>query len=57
LVAGGGRARAARGEAPGARDDRAAAAALLDEMAGRIADPALRAAFEADAVVAAVKTG
>ncbi len=49
------RARAATGDAPGARDDRTAAAALLDDMTRRIADPALRAAFEADALVAEVR--
>ena len=39
----------------GANADRRAACALLDDMGRRIADPALRAAFETDAVVAAVK--
>ena len=41
------RARDACGDAAGARDDRRAARAQLDEMARRIADPELRAAFEA----------
>ena len=49
------RARAATGDQTGANADRAAACALLDDMGRRITDPALRAAFEADAVVAAVR--
>ena len=49
------RARGAKGDEQGARDDRAAASALLEEMAACTTDPALRAAFEADAVVAEVK--
>jgi class 3 adenylate cyclase/tetratricopeptide (TPR) repeat protein len=42
------RARDATGDATGARDDRSAARSLLDDMAARITDPELRAAFEAD---------
>jgi hypothetical protein len=34
-----------------------AARALLDEMARRIADPELRAAFEADPAVSEVRNG
>jgi hypothetical protein len=48
------RARDARGDAAGAREDRSAARALLDDMAARIADPELRAAFESDALVSEV---
>jgi hypothetical protein len=49
------RARAARGDVDGAREDRTAARALLDGMAARIADPELRAAFEADPRVTEVR--
>jgi hypothetical protein len=49
------RARAASGDAAGARDDRSAARKLLDDMAARIADPELRAAFEADPQVSEVR--
>jgi hypothetical protein len=41
-------ARDASGDAAGASADRSAARALLADMAGRIADPEIRAAFEAD---------
>jgi class 3 adenylate cyclase/tetratricopeptide (TPR) repeat protein len=51
------RARDATGDAAGARADRTAARALLDDMAGRIADPATRAAFEADSAVLEVRNG
>jgi predicted ATPase len=51
------RARDANGEAAGARDDRSAARALLDDMAGRIADPEIRAAFESDPTMLEVKNG
>jgi class 3 adenylate cyclase/tetratricopeptide (TPR) repeat protein len=51
------RARHATGNAAGARDDRSAARALLDDMAGRIADPQIRAAFEADPAVLEVRNG
>jgi len=50
-------ARDAKGDQAGSRDDRAAACTLLDEMARRIADPALRAAFEADPQVSEVRNG
>ncbi len=50
------RAREARGDAAGAREDRGAARALLDEMAPRIADPELRAAFDADPAVLEVRS-
>ena len=50
------RAREASGDAPGARDDRSAARALLDDMSRRIADPELRAAFEADPSTLEVRT-
>ena len=49
------RARQATGDQMGASADRAAACALLDDMTRRITDPALRAAFEADALVAEVR--
>jgi hypothetical protein len=49
------RARDATGERQGANADRAAARRLLDEMAGRIADPEIRAAFEADPAVLEVR--
>jgi hypothetical protein len=49
------RARHATGDPKGASDDRRTALALLEEMAGRIADADLRAAFEADPTVAEVK--
>ena len=49
------RARDATGNRQGASDDRAAARSLLDEMTGRIADPELRAAFEADPAVSEVR--
>jgi hypothetical protein len=49
------RARAATGDETGAKADRAAACALLDDMTRRITDPVLRAAFETDAVVAEVR--
>jgi class 3 adenylate cyclase/tetratricopeptide (TPR) repeat protein len=48
-------AREATGNRQGAIDDRAAARRLLDAMAERIADPELRAAFEADPAVSAVR--
>jgi predicted ATPase/class 3 adenylate cyclase len=48
-------ARAAKGDDRGARDDRNAARALLDDMVGRIADPHLRAAFESDPAVLEVR--
>jgi predicted ATPase/class 3 adenylate cyclase len=51
------RGRDATGDAKGASDDRAAATRLLDEMTGCIADPELRAAFEADSTVLGVKNG
>jgi len=51
------RARDARGDATGARDDRRAARSLVDEMAARIADPELRAAFESDGAVMEVRNG
>jgi class 3 adenylate cyclase/tetratricopeptide (TPR) repeat protein len=51
------RARQAKGDQKGATDDRAAALALLDEMAGRILDTEVRAAFEADPLVAEVRKG
>jgi class 3 adenylate cyclase/tetratricopeptide (TPR) repeat protein len=51
------RARDARGDAARARADLSAARALLDEMARRIADPELRAAFEADPAVSEVRNG
>jgi hypothetical protein len=51
------RARAASGDRKGAGDDRAAARSLLDDMAGRIADPELRAAFEADPLATEVRSG
>lgn len=51
------RARGASGNAGGARDDRSAARALVDEMAARIADPELRAAFQADPMVLEVRNG
>ena len=51
------RARDARGDTAGARDDRSAARAVLDDMAGRIADPEIRAAFEADPAVLDVRSG
>jgi hypothetical protein len=44
-------ARAASGNVAGAGDDRKDARALLDDMAGRVADPKIRAAFEADYAV------
>jgi predicted ATPase/class 3 adenylate cyclase len=44
-------AREATGDAAGASADRAAGRALLDEMARRISDPEMRAAFESDAAV------
>jgi predicted ATPase/class 3 adenylate cyclase len=50
-------ARDATEDRAGARDDRAAARTLLDEMARRIADPDLRAAFEADPRVTEVRSG
>jgi predicted ATPase/class 3 adenylate cyclase len=50
-------ARAAKGDQLGASDDRGRARALVEEMAGRIADPELRAAFEADPVAVEVKSG
>ena len=50
-------ARDARGDQAGARDDRAAARTLLDEMARRITDPELRAAFEGDPEVSKVRNG
>jgi hypothetical protein len=50
-------ARDASGDAGGARDDRSAARALVDEMAARIADPRLRAAFQADPMALEVKNG
>ena len=49
-------ARAATGDHHGASDDRRAARAVLDQMAGRIADPDLRAAFAADPIVSEVKS-
>jgi hypothetical protein len=45
------RARDATGNGEGAKDDRVVARRLLDEMAGRITDPEIRAAFEADPAV------
>jgi class 3 adenylate cyclase/tetratricopeptide (TPR) repeat protein len=51
------RARAATGDATGAHADRVAAVALLDDMARRIADPTLRAAFEADPGVLEARGG
>lgn len=51
------RAREASGDQKGAGDDRAAARSLLDDMAGRIGDPELRAAFEADPLVTEVRSG
>jgi predicted ATPase/class 3 adenylate cyclase len=51
------RARQATGDERGAGDDRAAARMLLDEMAGRIGDPQLRAAFEADPAVVEARNG
>jgi len=54
-------ARAANGDQAGVTNDRARARALLDDMAGRIADPDLRAGFEADSNVlmglSATRTG
>jgi predicted ATPase/class 3 adenylate cyclase len=49
------RARAAKGDDTGARTDRTAARALVDDMAARIADPELRAAFETDPAVREVR--
>ena len=49
------RARDASGDAAGARDDRRAACVILSEMAARIADPELRAAFEADPIAQEVR--
>jgi predicted ATPase/class 3 adenylate cyclase len=49
------RARQATGDQKGASDDRAAASRLLDEMSERIADPEIRAAFEADRAILEVK--
>ncbi|MBI4518715.1 MAG: AAA family ATPase [Deltaproteobacteria bacterium] len=51
------RARHATGDQRGASGDRAAARALLDEMSSRIADPEIRAAFEADPQVLEVRNG
>jgi predicted ATPase/class 3 adenylate cyclase len=51
------RARAAGGDAAGAREDRGGARALVDEMAARIADPELRAAFLADPAVQEARSG
>jgi hypothetical protein len=48
-------ARHATGDQQGASDDRAAACTLLDDMAARIADPEIRAAFEADPQVLEVR--
>lgn len=50
------RARNAKGDHSGALGDRAAACALLDDMAARIADPVLRAAFEADPPIAELRS-
>lgn len=50
-------ARAATGDPMGANADRRAACALLDEMVARIAEPELRAAFEADPMVLEAKRG
>jgi class 3 adenylate cyclase/tetratricopeptide (TPR) repeat protein len=50
------RARDAKGDQTGASDDRSAALKLVDEMAGRITDPELRAAFESDATILELKT-
>jgi hypothetical protein len=49
------RARAGKGDHPGASDDQRTARALLDDMAGRITEPALRAAFEADPTILEVR--
>lgn len=49
--------RAARGDEGAARDDRSAARALLDELAGQIANPELRAGFLADPLAQAVMGG
>jgi predicted ATPase/class 3 adenylate cyclase len=51
------RARQARGDEKGAIEDRAVARGLLDEMAGRISDPQLRATFEADPIALEVREG
>jgi hypothetical protein len=51
------RARDASGDTTGARDDRSAARAVLDDIAGCIADPEIRAAFEADPAVLEVRHG
>jgi hypothetical protein len=51
------RAREASGNTAGARDDRSAARAVLEDMAGRLADPQIRAAFEADPAVLEVRIG
>ena len=50
-------ARDATGNVAGARADRGAARALLDDMAGRIADPEVRTAFEADPAVLEARNG
>ncbi len=50
------RAREALGDASGALDDRSTARALLDDLARRIADPELRAVFEADPATLEVRT-
>jgi hypothetical protein len=50
------RARGATGDPKGATGDRAAARALVDDMAARIADPQLRAAFESDPLVSEVRS-
>ena len=50
-------ARLATGDATGAREDHAAARTLIEEMAARIRDPELRAAFEADREVSEVRNG
>jgi hypothetical protein len=49
------RARDATGNSQGASDDRAGARKILDAMAGRIADPEIRAAFESDPTVLEVR--
>jgi class 3 adenylate cyclase/tetratricopeptide (TPR) repeat protein len=48
-------ARTAGGDVAGAREDRSAARLLLDDMARRIADPELRAAFDADPEISEVR--
>jgi hypothetical protein len=51
------RGRATNGDAGSAAQDRAAARALVDDMASRIEDPELRALFDADPAVVEVRSG